>query len=78
MLILGIWWAGRDYFEKIKKYGDYRFYHESVKSGTRRVYTITRTHTRAIGDKAKAHTAIVKNRVKQNLANVKNKLKKKS
>ena len=53
MLILGIWWAGKEYYESIKRYVTYRYYHESVKAGTKKVYRKTKElHTRV---KAKFH-----------------------
>jgi hypothetical protein len=42
MLILGAWWVGSEYYARIKRYVSYRFYHESVKRGTKRIYQKTK------------------------------------
>src|SRR3989338_7787633 len=38
MLVLGIWWVGAEYSAALKKYFTYRYYHESLKSGTRKIH----------------------------------------
>ena len=38
MLIIGVWWAGREYWESVKKYSTYGFYHRSIKKGTKKAY----------------------------------------
>ncbi len=38
MLIVGAWWAGKEYAEKIKRYFSYRFYHDRMKNKTKKVY----------------------------------------
>lgn len=41
-LIIGGWWVGKEYYQLIKKYVSYKFYQESVRQGTRRVYRRTK------------------------------------
>ena len=36
LLILGVYWIGKEYSASIKKYITYQYYHESIKSGTRK------------------------------------------
>jgi high-affinity Fe2+/Pb2+ permease len=38
MLGIGVWWAGREAYNGIRRYMDYKFYHESIKTGTRKAY----------------------------------------
>ena len=36
LLFAGIWWVGKEYYDSIRRYTSYRFYHESLKKGTRK------------------------------------------
>jgi len=56
MLILGAWWVGKEYYNKIKKYTEYKYYQESIKKTSL-----------AFVDKAKHHTSRVTEGVKSNL-----------
>ncbi len=38
ILIVGAWWAGRETYQALKRYFSYRFYHQHLKEGTKRVY----------------------------------------
>lgn len=87
MLILGIWWAGKEYADKIKRYVSYRFYHESLKEGTRRVAVHARNKTKQFAvnarartkkfhDQARIKTAKLKEQVKNRLSRVKLRRKK--
>ncbi len=49
MLIMGAWWAGRETYQALKRYFSYRFYHQQLKEGTKRVYH----RTRELKDKVK-------------------------
>ena len=42
MLFLGIWWAGKDYYDAVKKYFSYKYYHEHMKKGTRKAIAKTK------------------------------------
>lgn len=58
MMILGIWWVGKEYADKIRKYADYKFYHQSLKAGTRRAVERTKQlhhQTQMIGERVKKH-----------------------
>jgi len=53
VLVLGVWWVGKEYAESLRKYFTYKFYHESMKRGTKKVYGATREKTRNIKEKVK-------------------------
>lgn len=76
MLILGGWWVGKEYYDKIKKYADYRFYHESMKNKSRDFVSKARNTSQKIGAKAKAQGAKVKEDVKKNFDKAKTNLNK--
>ena len=38
ILIVGAWWAGRETYQALKRYFSYRFYHQHLKEGTKKVY----------------------------------------
>ena len=38
MLGVGVWWAGKESYEGIRRYMTYRYYHESLKEGTKKAY----------------------------------------
>ncbi len=82
ILVWGIWWAGKEYADKIKRYVSYRFYHESLKEGTRRVAVHARDRTKKFAvnaraqtkrfhDKARAGTTKFREQVKSRLSRVK-------
>jgi hypothetical protein len=37
MLVVGVWWVGKEYAESVKKYVSYKFYYASLKGKTKRV-----------------------------------------
>lgn len=41
MLVIGVWWMGKEYAEAVKKYASYKFYHQSLKTGTRKAFKKT-------------------------------------
>ncbi|MEK6846094.1 MAG: hypothetical protein AABY26_05005 [Nanoarchaeota archaeon] len=62
-LIVGAWWVGKEAADKIKKYASYKFYHHSLKEGTKRVYSgtkkaysATKEGTRKFREKARDRT----------------------
>ena len=78
MLIIGAWWAGKEYVESIKKYFSYRYYSRSVKKGTRRAYGAAKVKTKDLEQKAKnktlelkAKTRIMKENAKNRTAQIK-------
>ena len=42
LLIVGIWWIGKEYAAAVKKYVSYQFYHDSLKKGTQKAINKTR------------------------------------
>ncbi|MEK6845859.1 MAG: hypothetical protein AABY26_03815 [Nanoarchaeota archaeon] len=80
ILIWGAWWAGKEAADKIKRYFSFRFYHESVREGTRRVAVQARdrtknlainarTRTKRFHDRARAGTTKLREQVKSRLGN---------
>ncbi len=62
-LIVGAWWVGKEAADKIKRYASYKFYHHSLKegtrkvySGTKKVYSATKERTRKFQENAKKRT----------------------
>ena len=45
ILIWGVWWVGKEYAYKIKRYFDYKYYHQSLKRGTAKAFQLTKEHT---------------------------------
>ncbi len=85
MLILGIWWAGKEYAESLRKYFQYKYYHRHVKVKTKKAYHATKERTRRIKNHAKVKTAKLKERTKRlkektrtKTNNIKSKLRKKN
>ena len=64
MLIIGFIWIGEEYSASIRKYISYRFYHESVKKGTRNVVCKTKNKSKVIKDKISPKINKVKNKIK--------------
>lgn len=65
MLAWGIWWAGKETYEALKKYFSYRYYHESVKKGAKRAYHKTRHVSSKVGHRVKSKVkSKVRGRVK--------------
>lgn len=59
ILIVGGWWVGKEYVEEIKKYISYKYYHESIKEGTKQVVGRTRQvvgKTRQVVGRTRAKT----------------------
>jgi len=57
MLLWGIWWTGRETYEALKRYFSYRYYHHSIKEGTKRAYH----HTKILKEKVKGRLRRKKN-----------------
>ncbi|MBI4983166.1 hypothetical protein HZC32_00790 [Candidatus Woesearchaeota archaeon] len=67
LLIWGAWWVGKEYLEKVKKYADYKFYHESLKRGTAHVYSLTKEKTQKLRDHAQGKTHQLRDNVRKKL-----------
>ena len=60
MLVLGVWWAGKEYAESIQRYFRYKYYHKYVTAGAKKV-----VHTsQAVGTKAREKGNLLRNNVK--------------
>lgn len=53
LLVLGVWWVGKEYAASLKKYFSYRFYHKQMKERTKKVYGATKARTKVIGERVK-------------------------
>lgn len=54
MLIMGVWWMGKEYAEQLRKYFQYKFYREAMKNKTRAAYLKTKERTKIIKEKVKS------------------------
>lgn len=72
MLLIGIWLAGREYYNAVKKYVDYKFYHESLKKGTRKAYDFTKEKTNDMRKRTMDRTREFGNKLKKNRGEDKN------
>ena len=75
MLALGAWWVGKEYYDKIKKYTNLKFYEQSLKEGTKKAYIITKEKTTKFRDEAKAKTNAFKDKLKEKTKHRTNKVK---
>lgn len=64
ILFVGILWIGTQYGEAVKRYMSYRFYHDSLKEGTKKVVGKTREKTLGLRDKMTAQKNKVKSKKK--------------
>jgi hypothetical protein len=71
MLIVGVWWVGKEYAEIIKRYFQYRYYHKYVTAGAKKVAHTTK----AVHAKARERGGQIKNNVKVKINNNRAKLR---
>ncbi|MFH0701584.1 MAG: hypothetical protein V2A62_04055 [Candidatus Woesearchaeota archaeon] len=76
VLIIGAWWIGKEYVEKIKRYANYKFYQESIKKGTTKMYRITREKTHRLRENAHAESIKFRDKARNQRDKVKIKLQK--
>ena len=55
MMFVGIWWAGSEYTQQIKRYFSYKYYHNHVKEGTKKALVTSK------GMAIKTHSHVSKN-----------------
>jgi len=75
MLIWGIWWAGKEYAESLRKYFQYKYYHNHMKVKTKKAYHATKERTQKLKERAKVKSAKLKEKTKEKTRKLKNKLK---
>lgn len=51
MLVVGVWWVGKEYAEQLRKYFQYKFYREAMKNKSRAAYLKTMERTKMIKEK---------------------------
>ena len=78
ILFLGVYWMGKEYAESLRKYFRYKFYHQHMKQGTKRVYHATKERTRNVRARAKERTTKIRAKAKErtNKFREKNKVRK--
>ena len=73
MLVLGVWWAGKEYAESIQRYFRYKYYQKYVAAGAKRV-----VHTsQAVKARAKEKGDQIKNNVKVQINHEREKIRNK-
>ena len=55
MMFLGVWWAGTEYTNQLKRYFSYKYYHYHVKEGTKKAIITSKDMAR------KTHSHVSKN-----------------
>ncbi|MEW5896591.1 MAG: hypothetical protein AB1668_02785 [Nanoarchaeota archaeon] len=81
ILVIGGWWVGKEYVEEIKKYISYKYYHESIKEGTKQIKEGTKQvvgKTKQVVGKTKQVMGKTKAKTKELHASFRRKLEKKS
>ncbi len=73
MLIIGAWWAGKEFVESVKKYFSYQFYSRRVKKGTRKVYRTAKNKTKNFENKAKLKAALLRENTRKKTQRLKEK-----
>lgn len=63
LLIVGVWWVGKEYAESLKRYFQYHYYHEHLKRGTHKVYQATKVFR----EKTQERTNRIREKVKDRL-----------
>lgn len=51
LLILGVYWIGKEYNASIKKYITYQYYHESIRKGTQKALYTTKRISKSVKNK---------------------------
>jgi hypothetical protein len=72
ILFLGVYWMGKEYADSLRKYFRYKFYHQHMKQGTKRVYHATKERTRNVRARAKERSNKFKEKTRER---IKSKLK---
>ncbi len=61
MLVLGVWWAGKEYADSIKRYFQYKYYHKYVSAGAKKMVDTTnvvRARAKKKGDEIKNNVRV--------------------
>ncbi|MBU0459682.1 MAG: hypothetical protein KJ771_02635, partial [Nanoarchaeota archaeon] len=75
MLVLGVWWIGKEYTAALRKYFSYKFYQESLMKSTKKMMRAGAKGTRAMGRKTIAVGGQMKRRSRVVGGKVKSRLK---
>ncbi|PIZ51632.1 hypothetical protein COY27_02865 [Candidatus Woesearchaeota archaeon CG_4_10_14_0_2_um_filter_33_13] len=74
ILILGVWWMGKEYADSLRRYLQYKFYSEHLRNGTQKAFTATKNKANEVKLKAnevklkaKEKTVILRSKVKDRL-----------
>ena len=71
MLVLGVWWAGKEYADSIKRYFQYKYYHKYVSAGAQKMVNTTKF----VSARAKEKGDQIKNNVKVKINNEREKIR---
>ena len=63
LLILGVWWVGKEYADSLRRYFHYHYYHEHLKRGSHKIYDATKV----LKEKTKIRTKDLHDKVKRKL-----------
>ncbi len=61
---IGAWWVGKEYTKAIRKYFSYKYYHQTIKSGTKKAIAKTKERTKSLQNKVKNTFELQKERHK--------------
>ena len=78
MLFLGVWWMGKEYADSLRKYFQYKYYHQSVKTGSKKAYQATKTKAIEVHTKAKTKARDVQTKTRNKAKNIQTKARAKS
>ncbi len=75
VLLIGVWWVGKEYADKIRRYVSYKFYQEEIKKGTKKAYILTKDQTKRLRDNARQKSDLVKSSARVFRSKVKERMK---
>jgi len=75
ILILGGWWVGKEYADKIRRYASYKFYQEELKKGTTKMYHLTKEKTNKLREGTRLRSNQIKERAKNQTERVRKSVK---
>lgn len=74
MLGIGVWWVGKEYADRLKKYASLKFYEQSLMKGTKKAYQLTREGTQHFKERGKRFKTNAQERTRDIGNNLKGKI----
>jgi hypothetical protein len=74
MLGIGIWWVGKEYADRLRKYASLKFYEQSLMKGTKKAYQLTKEGTQHFKEKGKQFKSHAQERTRNLSNNLKGKI----